>query len=764
MRVALFAGVGLFVAAVGAMVTYPWWAAGIVESMVQRRAARAGVNVAFEGLELGHGRLVARSIRVTREGLAGELNDVEVAFTRAYPWSTRVDLRRVVSASGHVDADVEAVRRWAEELSLSGSEAIGGTASAPRSGRLIPAVLDLERLRLSISAGHDSSADGHRVTAMLTVHALPRQKRADLSLRNVAGAWGAQPALQVDAIDLTVATDATGSVQFPLRLVIQGGASSLTPQISVAGVSGDIELMDRSISSVGVRLAGSFADADRRASASGNQLWSLQGDVRRDMTAGKLLLDMKAFELGKIPQVLARLPLVGSDHATVGGHVEIAFADGRADIKGQVEVAGINISHPTLASDVVRDVRFSLDLSAQVDPAARRLTLHKFAIARKGVSLQLEGTIVHPPEAAQRRYKVRARMPKVPCQAVLEAIPRELIPSLVGFKLGGNFEIDTTVDVDYSDLDAATLGGSVALRRCRVRRAPPRVGARRLANGFSHRVEMRDGSERTVRLYPGSPSYTPLPQISPHVVAAVLTTEDGGFWRHRGFLTSQFGEALRRNLKAGKIRLGASTITMQTVKNVLLSHERTFSRKLQELFLTWHIERALSKDRIMEIYLNVIEFGPGIYGITHAARHYFGKRAGDLNSLEAAYLALMLPSPVRRHVHYCRDAMTRKFDTRLRRIHKFMHTRGHIDELEYLMWKDGTIYFSAEDRGNEGQCLAQIKRLLEGTHGQRALSGLLGGRSIPDDEYDPADGIFPNAAAETDASASDAPGVPAMLE
>ena len=125
---------------------------------------------------------------------------------------------------------------------------------------------------------------------------------------------------------------------------------------------------------------------------------------------------------------------------------------------------------------------------------------------------------------------------------------------------------------------------------------------------------------------PENPDFTPYAEISPHVVKAFLTTEDAGFFRHRGFIPSQFRKALARNLKRGGFRLGASTISMQMVKNVLLSHEKTLSRKLQELFLVWYLEQELSKERIMEIYLNAIEFGPGIYGIGAAARHYFGKQ------------------------------------------------------------------------------------------------------------------------------------------
>jgi membrane peptidoglycan carboxypeptidase len=174
------------------------------------------------------------------------------------------------------------------------------------------------------------------------------------------------------------------------------------------------------------------------------------------------------------------------------------------------------------------------------------------------------------------------------------------------------------------------------------------------------------------------------------MVAAVMTTEDGGFWKHKGFITSQFQAALRRNLEAGKIRLGASTITMQMVKNVLLSHERTLSRKLQEMFLTWYVEQSLTKQRIMEIYLNVIEFGPGVYGVTRAAQHYYGKLPLDLTPPEAAYLALMLPSPVRRHVNYCEGGLTPVFQAKMKRLLAIMHNKGRLDPETYEMWKEAS--------------------------------------------------------------------------
>jgi hypothetical protein len=179
-------------------------------------------------------------------------------------------------------------------------------------------------------------------------------------------------------------------------------------------------------------------------------------------------------------------------------------------------------------------------------------------------------------------------------------------------------------------------------------------------------------------------------------------------------------------LQSAKVRLGASTITMQMVKNVLLSHERTLSRKLQELFLTWWVEQALSKQRIMELYLNVIEFGPGVYGVSNAARHYFGKHPSELSSLEAAYLALMLPSPVRRHVHYCNGALSERFTEKLHYIHNLMLERGRISAVEHQVYAAMPIEFDLLERGDPQACLDEIETLLAGSQTQRALSGLLG--------------------------------------
>ena len=137
-------------------------------------------------------------------------------------------------------------------------------------------------------------------------------------------------------------------------------------------------------------------------------------------------------------------------------------------------------------------------------------------------------------------------------------------------------------------------------------------------------------------------SYT---AISPNLKRAVLVAEDIGFFRHRGFEPAELRNAVERAIETQEIPRGASTITQQLAKNLWLSPSRNPLRKLKEAMLTWQLERRLSKRRILELYLNVAEFGRGVYGAEAASRRYFGKPAAALTEDEAAQLAAALPSP-----------------------------------------------------------------------------------------------------------------------
>ena len=141
--------------------------------------------------------------------------------------------------------------------------------------------------------------------------------------------------------------------------------------------------------------------------------------------------------------------------------------------------------------------------------------------------------------------------------------------------------------------------------------------------------------------------WVPYERISVHLKRAVVAAEDARFLDHEGFDWEMIQKALSRNEKSGRVVAGASTISQQLAKNLFLSAERTWLRKAEEAIITWMLEKTLSKRRILELYLNVAEWGDGIFGAQAAARYHFGVPASALTPEQAAWLAVVLPSPRR---------------------------------------------------------------------------------------------------------------------
>ncbi len=139
--------------------------------------------------------------------------------------------------------------------------------------------------------------------------------------------------------------------------------------------------------------------------------------------------------------------------------------------------------------------------------------------------------------------------------------------------------------------------------------------------------------------------WVPYTRISPNLKRAVIAAEDANFTQHDGVDWDAIERAYDQNLKRGRVVRGGSTISMQLAKNLFLTGERSYLRKAQELAITFMLEAAMDKARILEIYLNVAQWGGDLFGCEAAARHYFGVGAADLSPTQAARLAAMLPRP-----------------------------------------------------------------------------------------------------------------------
>lgn len=244
-----------------------------------------------------------------------------------------------------------------------------------------------------------------------------------------------------------------------------------------------------------------------------------------------------------------------------------------------------------------------------------------------------------------------------------------------------------------------------------------------------------EGIQKTI-----TQKWVPLKRISPYLIKAVIIAEDDKFWQHEGFDFEAMHQAFEKDIEKRQFKAGGSTISQQLAKNLYLSPSKNPIRKIKEAIITWRMERTLSKRRIVELYLNVAEWGDGIFGIEAAARHYFSKHASNLSPEEAARLATILPNPRR----FSPVGDSKYVQNRSARIYRIMVARGIvIPEYEEVMATP------EEKPENSTQSNLASETSTTGiTHpvGERAQDNLPAGSQRETEKQNPPDAASPDAA------------------
>jgi monofunctional biosynthetic peptidoglycan transglycosylase len=195
-------------------------------------------------------------------------------------------------------------------------------------------------------------------------------------------------------------------------------------------------------------------------------------------------------------------------------------------------------------------------------------------------------------------------------------------------------------------------------------------------------IQVKDwhGDYHPFAVGPKNRYWTPSARIPAEMKWAVILAEDSNFYNHEGFDVKAIKNAIKYDLEKKSLKRGASTITQQTAKNLFLSREKTVTRKLKEIYLAYRMEQELTKGRIIEFYLNVVELGPMVYGIGHGAQYYFGKPASALTPRECAFLAAMLPGPRLAYNPYKNLGKVLKRSDMILRL---LRQKGVLGEAEY---------------------------------------------------------------------------------
>jgi hypothetical protein len=362
------------------------------------------------------------------------------------------------------------------------------------------------------------------------------------------------------------------------------------------------------------------------------------GDVSATLAGGPVSLALLGVKEGT-------KGLTDVSHGLVSGkgRVVLASAADSLTFDGNVSLRGISLKQPRIAPEPMHGIDLTVSARGMLDDQGK-LRLDDAQVEMGALHLKTHGTVEESPQ----HFAISLNLEVAPaaCQALLESAPQGLLPTVRATRIAGVFGANVSLAFDTRQIDKLTLDYRID-DQCRMTDVPREISRDHFGESFSYRTYHPDGTTGETVTGPGTPNWTPLDDISPFMISAVLTTEDGAFYKHKGFNHSAIRSSVLANLKARRFVRGASTISMQLAKNLFLARDKALSRKIEEVILTDYLEQAFRKEDLMELYLNVVEFGPDIYGVTQAAEHYFARKPEELNVLECYFLASLLPSPLR---------------------------------------------------------------------------------------------------------------------
>jgi Transglycosylase len=376
----------------------------------------------------------------------------------------------------------------------------------------------------------------------------------------------------------------------------------------------------------------------------------------------------------------AKMGLLDERRATVevDGTADFAEDFETVSLDGKVTVGGLLVQRGELSREPVGPWGFEAALSARAHLDGSEVSVLSSEARVGELRAELAGRFENAP--GRRHIEGRLRVPLAACQSMLEATPHGLLPLVSDLRLSGAFGID--LQVRYDALLPKDARVVLAVRNeCQVQSVPPGLSARRFERPFTREVKAADGSAMVVESGPGTRGWVPLDEMSRHLETAVLICEDSRFHAHAGFDFTALENALKDDLRQGRFARGASTVSMQLAKNLYLGMEKTLGRKLQEALLTMVLEQQLDKRRILELYWNVVELGPGLYGVGEAAQHYFASSPSDLSLGQALYLASILPNPTQSR--FAADGRLKPhWRSYLNRLMHIAHKIKRIDDAE----------------------------------------------------------------------------------
>jgi hypothetical protein len=346
----------------------------------------------------------------------------------------------------------------------------------------------------------------------------------------------------------------------------------------------------------------------------------------------------------KVPYFDERYNLISSFDSIRLNIKNIDKSGGQLHINGFTSIVNLKVNHPKIASKDVLikkarfDYRFLLGANSIAIDSSSTAQFNQIKF-RPYLSVDTEEDTI---------YRLKIVIPRMKAQRFVNSLPDGLFTNFQGMQVQGNFDYKLNFQFNKNKPDQLVFDSNINKENLKIIKYGE-ANLTKLNGEFIYRAIIDNVLQRPILVGNANPNYTPMSAISPYLKKCVLTTEDPSFFSHHGFINEAFKQSIVKNIKTKKFSRGASTISMQLIKNVFLTREKTLSRKLEEILLVYILEnnRIVSKERMLEVYFNIIEWGPNVYGIGEASQFYFQKQPSQLTFNECLYLARIIPSPKR---------------------------------------------------------------------------------------------------------------------
>lgn len=316
--------------------------------------------------------------------------------------------------------------------------------------------------------------------------------------------------------------------------------------------------------------------------------------------------------------------------------------NGEIALNGEAKISGLNIYHKALSPEVIDLNRGCFNYKVNIGK--------DFIELDSATNIEFNRLQFHPYIRAEKNkewhFTFSVNKPSFPADELFSSLPKGLFGNLEGIKTSGKLSYHALLDIDFDLLDSLKFESALISDNFRIE-SFGKSNLAKMSEEFEYTAYENGRPVRTFAVGLSNPNFAPLDSISPLLQMSVMQSEDGAFYYHNGFLINMMREALIHDLQVKRFARGGSTITMQLVKNVFLNRNKNIARKLEEALIVWLIEtqKLTSKERMYEVYLNIAEWGPLIYGAKEASKYYFNKRPSQLTANEAIFLASIIPKP-----------------------------------------------------------------------------------------------------------------------